>query len=217
MSFLAGSRERIFGWCVALAIAMSFGDASAHTLKTLYDFCPRQNCPDGAGPDSPLLMDQSGNLLGTTYWGGTEKGPNGSGGTVFELSHRPTGRWAERVLHSFCHEPNCTDGWYPTGRLIRDAAGNLYGIARGGNDFAGCTQLDLCQGIAYELTPDSRRTRWKFRIIHRFCQRVPNCTDGAQPFSGLTYAGAASGAPYDGVSPLYVVTHTGGAQNLTAI
>ena len=45
-------------------------------------------------------------------------------GTVFELSPTGGGGWTETVLHSF---GNGTDGSYPYGSLIFDAAGNLYG------------------------------------------------------------------------------------------
>ncbi len=38
------------------------------------------------------------------------------------------------------------------------------------------------------------------KVLHSFdC----NSSDGCFPVAGLTYAGAASGVPFDGVSPLY--------------
>src|ERR1022692_2963614 len=45
-------------------------------------------------------------------------------------------QWGEIVLHSFCSQPNCTDGADPVAGLIFDAQGNLYGTTRfGGNAF----------------------------------------------------------------------------------
>jgi hypothetical protein len=212
MSFGRGNKRRIVGWFVALAVVATASVASAYTLKPLYDFCAQQNCPDGANPTGTLLMDSSGNLFGTTSSGGTGNGPDGPAGTVFELTPDRHGGWTEHVLHSFCVEPNCTDGTFPHGQLIMDAAGNLYGTAEGVTDSYDCYQSGLC-GFVYELTPNDRRTKWKFRIVYRFCHnKLPDCKDGALPVSGLNYAGAASGAPYDGVSPLYAATVAGGSR-----
>lgn len=83
---------------------------------------------DGFIPLSNLILDEQGNLYGNTYSGGSL-----GGGTVFELSP-PTvdGEWAETILHEFSYSPN--DGAVPTGNLIFDSAGNLYGTTEfGGN------------------------------------------------------------------------------------
>jgi uncharacterized repeat protein (TIGR03803 family) len=80
------------------------------------------NFSDGASPFGSVIMDAAGNLYGTTYVGG------GHGyGTVFKLE--PSG--TETVLHSFT---DGADGSLPSGNLIIDADGNLYGVADyGGN------------------------------------------------------------------------------------
>ena len=52
--------------------------------------------------------------------------------------------------------------------------------------------------------------RWHLTTLHSFCSR-PQCFDGDLPDAGLTYAGAASGALYDGSSPLYGTTQLGGS------
>lgn len=49
--------------------------------QVLYSFCSQQNCTDGAGPGTPVILDNNGNIFGTT----DEDGANGSGGTVFRL------------------------------------------------------------------------------------------------------------------------------------
>jgi uncharacterized repeat protein (TIGR03803 family) len=48
--------------------------------NVLYSFCSRRYCADGAGPDAGLIMDSSGNLYGTTEYGGAYYS-----GTVFKL------------------------------------------------------------------------------------------------------------------------------------
>ena len=47
---------------------------------------------------------------------------------VYELTPVTGGGWAETVLIAF----NYTDGGHPTGTLIFDAAGNIYGTTADG-------------------------------------------------------------------------------------
>ena len=70
---------------------------------------------DGGNPLGGLVRDAKGNLYGTTSYGGSS-----FAGNVFKLD--PTG--TETVLYSFT---GSTDGNSPSGGLIRDSAGNLYG------------------------------------------------------------------------------------------
>jgi len=79
----------------------------------VWDFGGR---PDGSLPLTGLLADKSGNLYGTTQYGGVY-----GYGTVFKLSaHRE-----ESVLWSF-GKPGTSDGASPDS-LIMDSSGNLYG------------------------------------------------------------------------------------------
>jgi uncharacterized repeat protein (TIGR03803 family) len=100
----------------------------------LYNF---QGGTDGASPTGPLTFDPAGNLYGTTVSGG------GSGlGTVYELSPG-SGGWTETILHSFAGGTG--DGSGPQGGVVRDAAGNLYGVT----PFGGT----IDDGVAYEIIP----------------------------------------------------------------
>jgi hypothetical protein len=87
----------------------------------LYSF---QGGPDGGLPVGNLASDASGNLYGTTTFGGTGSCQLGCG-TVFELSPSQNS-WTETVLYSF---QNGSDGAYPNG-LTFDASGNLFGVNR---------------------------------------------------------------------------------------
>jgi uncharacterized repeat protein (TIGR03803 family) len=76
--------------------------------------------PGGTDPKTPLVMDSTGDLFGTTYSGGEF-----NDGTLFEVA---VGSTSITTLASF----NGTDGSEPDGGLILDSAGNLYG-----NTYAG--------------------------------------------------------------------------------
>ena len=110
------------------------------TETVYYSFCPNSNtiaCPDGYQPFAGLIMDGSGNLYGTTFYGGANYGGTYQAGTVFELvPNAAKTKWREKVLHRFCANDTCIDGKTPYGGLTMDNLGNLYGTtsARGAND-----------------------------------------------------------------------------------
>ncbi|MGO9650626.1 MAG: choice-of-anchor tandem repeat GloVer-containing protein, partial [Terriglobales bacterium] len=70
---------------------------SGWTETVLYNFCSQDVCPDGAFPWAGLVLDQAGNLYGSTVSGGLY-----GWGTVFELSppSGPATPWSETVLWS---------------------------------------------------------------------------------------------------------------------
>src|SRR4029077_4604675 len=131
-----------------------------------------------------LVRDGSGNFYGTTTLGGAH-----GQGAAFEL--KPDGTY--QVLHSFCGA--CGESVFPQSKLVIDIAGNLYGTAPSNGE------LDC--GMVFRLSPNADGSKWKLKRLHQFCGFEG---DGAHPIAGLTYEGAMSGAPYDGVSPLYGVT-----------
>jgi uncharacterized repeat protein (TIGR03803 family) len=93
-----------------------------------------------------LVLDEVGNLYGTTYWGGASNCSAPAGcGTVFKVD----ANGAESVLHSFT---GGTDGAYPYAGLVQDAAGNLYGttIYGGGASPGGASGF----GTVFKLTPE---------------------------------------------------------------
>ena len=114
------------------------------TESVLYNF---QGGSDGAGPRDTLLMDTSGNLYGTTEYGGN-CGQNNLCGTVFELA--PDG--TETVLYRF---QGNNDGANPYGGVVMDAGGNLYGTTAIGG--GGC-QVNYGCGTVFRLAPDGTET-----------------------------------------------------------
>jgi hypothetical protein len=124
------------------------------------------NRQDGLAPwGAGVILDTSGNLYGTTMYGGSgtcnNYGTPGCG-TVFELRPKTGGGWSEEVLCDF--QNNGTDGNYPQAGVIFDAAGNLYGTTLGGGTDG--------YGTAFELISTKRGT-WTEKVLHDF-----NSNDG---------------------------------------
>jgi len=83
------------------------------------------------------------------------------------------------VLYRFCQQANCSDGANPTGALMLDLAGNLYGTARAGGN--ACSNSAGC-GVVFRLSADGVYT-----VLYSFCTQVQNnvCADGADPAGRL--------------------------------
>jgi uncharacterized repeat protein (TIGR03803 family) len=152
------------------------------TEAVLYDF---GNGTDGYDPNGGLIFDAAGNLYGTTAKGGPD-----SGGTVFELTPATGGNWAETLLEFFNNNPG-TGGYDPTGGLIFDAAGNLYGTTIDGGLSGG--------GTLFELTP-AAGGGWTALVLHSFGLGK----DGSSPQTTLTF---------DDAGNLYGTTVIGGVSD----
>jgi uncharacterized repeat protein (TIGR03803 family) len=123
-------------------------DKNSHAETVLYSFTGRK---DGGIPLAGLINDASGNLYGTTSYGGTS-----DYGTVFKVD--ATGD--ETVLYSFT---GGKDGSYPALGLVLDAVGNLYGMTDYGGDLS-CTQhVKSGCGTVFKLDQNGRKT-----ILHSF-------------------------------------------------
>jgi uncharacterized repeat protein (TIGR03803 family) len=182
--------------CSAGALFVAIGTASAEIPKTLHAFCSSTDCADGNLPFGNLLRGDDGTIYGTTIQGGV-----GGSGVAFALIPNGNG-FSYQVIHDFCKQTDCTDGANPTTTLIIDGQGNLYGTASaGGLHF---------NGLAFELKPNADRSNYSFVDLYDFGS-LEGRVDGSGPNSGFTYAGADTGLPYDGISPLYGTTLNGGS------
>jgi uncharacterized repeat protein (TIGR03803 family) len=152
------------------------------TIKVLHEF---GNGTDGKTPYGNLIFDAAGNLYGVTAFGGPS-----SGGTAFELSPQAGGTWRETILHSF--NSSTTDGNSPTGGLVFDVSGNLYGTTNGG----GADNT----GTVFALSPAGGGT-WTETILHSFGNN--STPDGQQPYLVQLVIDAAGN--------LYGTTEYGGA------
>jgi len=140
------------GLAFLLMLAMA-GSAFGQTLTTIYSFGTAKH--DGLFPGTGVIMDQNGNLFGTTGVGGKF----GAFGTVFELTPPVVqgDPWAETILHRF---QGGRDGKNPLARLAFANDGGLVGTTvRGGgvND----------SGTAYEVAQTPKGI-FRDTILHSF-------------------------------------------------
>jgi|HubBroStandDraft_4_1064222.scaffolds.fasta_scaffold17719_4 hypothetical protein len=142
---------------------------------------------DGATPEGGLLIDEAGNLYGTTGYGGsgpcTLLGGAVGCGTVYELSPpaKQGDPWTETVLYSF---QGGKDGYVASGDLVFDKAGSLYGATLfGGGKGTTCDSLYGGQcGTVFKLSPPKAKGgKWTEKVLHAFASG----TDGANPNGGL--------------------------------
>ncbi len=144
------------GGAVDCGCGVVFKLDTSNVLTIIYSF---QAGTDGADPAGGLVSI-NGVLYGTTQFGG-HAGCSGSGGcgTIFKVTK--TGK--ETILYRFT---GGTDGFEPSG-LIRDSAGNLYGVTiAGANNFGTLFKLDTAN---------------HFTVLHTFTGKA----DGAGPSGRL--------------------------------
>ena len=149
---------------------LSPGTGGVWTEKILYNF--GATTVDAANSLAGLVFDATGNLYGTTQYGGVS-----NSGTAFELSPGTGGTWTEAVLHSFAD--NGTDGSLPESGLTFDIGGNLYGTTYGGgsNPYSGGL------GAIFELSP-AGGGQWTEQVIYSF-NAVAGVGD--YPFGGVIF------------------------------
>ena len=165
------------------AILIGFGAGASAQIETiLHTF---SIFSDGVNPFGGLIADSQGNLYGTT-----ENGGNGNG-VVFELIPSQNGTWSEQVLYKFSGPPS--DGASPSGALIFDGLGNLYGTTQGGGTYGA--------GTVFELLPGAGGV-WSEKVLYTFRPQSFGGTDGFNLY--------ADGLVMDGAGNLYGTTNSGG-------
>lgn len=139
---------------------------------------------DGVGPEASLIMDSAGNLYGTTEGGGAKVQ-----GTVFKINAAGT----ESVLYSF-GSSGTSDGSAPTGPLIMDNAGELYGTTFSGGAYS-------YYGTVFEISANGSES-----IVYSFSGITTG--DAGTPHAGLIM---------DSAGNLYGTGYTGGTNNDGAV
>ena len=147
---------------------------------------------DGSAPYSALVLDKSGNLYGTTVYGGNSSACQGGCGTVYQLIPKTNGAWVEKVVWNF----NSSDGANPYGALVLDASGNLYGTVSAGASGG--------SGGVFELS-STAGGGWSEQTLYAF---NPADGDGSNSLGTLVF---------DASGNLYGTTLDGGAYGRGAV
>ena len=151
-------------WDSGVLYQLAPATGGTYTESVLYSF---GGLADGSTPNGPLTMDSSGALYGVTSLGGTF-----NNGTVYKFVPASNGLLAtESLLFSF--KAGSRSGSSPSGSLLFDSTGSLYGVTNGGgsgND----------DGVVYELTP--AKAAWTETILYVFSKN-----SGSHPVAGLTW------------------------------
>jgi uncharacterized repeat protein (TIGR03803 family) len=143
---------------------------------------------DGENPNGGLIADAEGNLFGTTENGGSYEG------TVFEIAKTKSG-YASAPTYLVKFAFGGADGSQPSGSLIADAAGNLFGTTvLGGADN---------DGVVFEIA----KTR----------NGYAGAPTTLVSFTGADGAGPLGGLIADAAGDLFGTTQAGGAQDDGAV
>ena len=162
---------------------------SGWIFSPLYNF---NGMPDGEYPEGRLIFGRDGRLYGTTGRGGVENQNRCIGcGIVFTL--RPPATfcrtticpWSEDVLYRFT---GLDDGAEPSGDIVFDQQGNLFGTTRYAGYFGG--------GVVYDLSPSGGD--WTLTVPYYFMA----VSDGIYPYGGVVF---------DSSGNLYGTTQSGGS------
>jgi uncharacterized repeat protein (TIGR03803 family) len=169
LGLTSGTTSLLFAFALTLGIAATVTvQAHSQSFSVIHNFTGGN---DGGNPQNGFTVDTKGTLYGTASSGGTD-----NNGIVFKVNAKGN----ETVLYNFT---GGTDGGYPTGSLLRDKTGRLYGTALNGG---------LGVGVVFEVDGKKETVLYSFR----------GGQDGSEPDAGLVE---------DASGNLYGTTVAGGA------
>jgi uncharacterized repeat protein (TIGR03803 family) len=190
---IAGAEGRLYGTTVlggrynsgtVFVLSPPAQLGGAWTERVLYSFNSRGTLPQGH-PTS-VVLDASGSL-----YGATSLITANNSGVIFQLSPPSGGKgaWTENVLYTFTGQAG--DGIEPSGGLVFDSSGALYGVTLEGGQ--------LGNGAVYKVAPPAAQGgAWTETVLYSFS---PGSGDGANPVAALAF---------DIAGALYGVTQSGG-------
>jgi len=145
------------------------------TESVLYNFAGS----NGQGPIGGVIIDNAGNLYGTTQMGGLYQ----DFGEVYELTYAAPVGWTESFLYSF--DQNGPSA--PTATLMFGPSGNIYGTTASG------------EGSIFDLTPSG--STWIYHLLYGGGGGIEECgdrgglaMDAAGNFYGTTTCDGAHGS-----------------------
>jgi uncharacterized repeat protein (TIGR03803 family) len=172
---------------------------SGYSLQTLATFTGS----NGSSPMGAPLVDANGDLFGTTQFGGSA-----GQGAVFEMVHGASGYSSPNLIYTFSY----TDGAEPTGPLIADANGDLFGTTMQGGTLPGGASGS---GTVFELV--NTGSGYSLNTLHTF-----DGADGSYLYSGVIADanGDLFGATYSssgGNATVYELVNTGSGYTFETI
>ncbi len=151
-------------WNSGVIYQLTTKNGKAYTEKDLYSF---GDASDGSTPNGPIALDSKGNLYGVTLWGGAF-----GQGTLYKYTPATSTTAAtESILYSF--GSSATDGALPSGDLVFDSGGDIYGVTNSGGDTDG-------EGTVYSLIPSAGA--YTESILYTFSP-----SSGTNPVAGLVW------------------------------
>jgi uncharacterized repeat protein (TIGR03803 family) len=138
-------------------------------VKALYDFSGDDGQP-GWG-----VVRANGQLYANAGYASVMGGPCGSALDISKPHGAPAAKWTSVVMRTYVKSQ---DGC-PTGNLLVDASGNVFGVTQNG----GANNW----GSVFELSPNG--SGWTETILHAF---TGGPDDGGAPYSGLIEDGAGN-------------------------
>ena len=187
-----------FGYGTVYRVSPPAQKGGQWTETVPYSFDPGTNM--GASAEGPVTFDGSGNMYGTTAFGGDLNCQGGFGcGVVFELSPQQGGTWTYANLYSF---QGGNDGLVPTGFIVVDSQGSLYSTTQfGGGQSDG--------GTAFKLSPPQQEGEtWTETTLHSFKAPASGGANGGLirgkwgDLYGVTYLGG-TGCPTQGCGTVF--------------
>jgi uncharacterized repeat protein (TIGR03803 family) len=182
---MARSRLLVIGRVLVAAVAGLILVPGSWAITSGKEYKFHGGLENGEQPYGGLVSDGAGNFYGTTNGGGISTcSQYVSCGTAFKMTLGQDGSWTESVIYKF---KGGSDGAFPSGSLIFDAAGNLYGTTTGGG---------MGSGTVFELSPAQDGT-WTERVIYSF--------------DGDAQGGNPTGVVFDSAGNLYGTNQYGPA------
>ena len=181
------SHKLLFAVLCGFVFASFSAPARAQTFQVLHSF----QGWDGASPVAPVILDNRGNIYGTTIAGGATSVRGASRctsegcGTVFVMNE--AGR--EIALHSF----EGADGAYPFAGILRDSRGNLFGTtSQGGRTPRACNRQGC--GVAFRFSAEGKKIEYDFQGAPDGSDPQPSVVeDSAGNLYGTTFYGGKNG------------------------
>jgi uncharacterized repeat protein (TIGR03803 family) len=172
----------LFGASEDTVFELSPNGSGGWSPTAIHTFGAAEN---GSNPVGTPVLDQAGNVYGTTEGGGAY-----NSGTVYKLSPGRR-RWTYEILYSFKSGPE--DGSQPFAGIVFDAAGNIYGTTFSGGESG--------QGTVYELVAPvgtgsyTEKVLWSFNFPDGFRPVDSLILDSAGNLYGTTPGGGTGGGP----------------------